>query len=169
MSTQVKGSPQAMESEEFRDAMSLLAAPLTIVTARDTEGRPWGFTASSVTSVSLEPPLLLVGMSRTSSCFPALSEADEFTVNVLGEGHRELARTFATTGVDRFAGVSIGDWGDSTVPYLTDVSVAFRCSASSRIPVGDHTLLVGELTQMRGHGATASPLVWYRRDFRMSV
>ncbi|PAZ17601.1 NADH:riboflavin 5'-phosphate oxidoreductase [Streptomyces sp. SA15] len=169
VSTQVEGSPPALDGEEFREAMSLLAAPLTIVTARDTEGRPWGFTASSVTSVSLEPPLVLVGMSHTSSCFPALSEAAEFTINVLGSDHRDLARTFATSGVDRFSGVSLADWLDSTVPYLADVAVAFRCTATSRIPVGDHTLLIGELTGMRGHGATASPLVWYRRDFRMSI
>ncbi|MEU3098025.1 flavin reductase family protein [Streptomyces sp. NPDC006967] len=169
VSTQVEGSPPALDGEEFREALSLLAAPLTIVTARDTDGRPWGFTASSVTSVSLEPPLVLVGMSHTSSCFPTLSEAAEFTINVLESDHRDLARAFATSGVDRFSGVRLADWSDSTVPYLADVAVAFRCTAASRIPVGDHTLLIGELTGIRGRGASASPLVWYRRDFRMPI
>ncbi|MBX9396487.1 flavin reductase family protein [Streptomyces sp. TRM72054] len=166
VSTKVGDSPPALGSAEFREAMSFLAAPLTIVTARDAEGRAWGFTASSVTSVSLEPPLVLVGVSHTSSCFGALSEATEFSINILGSDHRELARTFATRGVDRFSGVRLADWPDSTVPYLADVAVALRCVVTSRVPVGDHTLLIGELSGMHRQGPASAPLVWYRRDFR---
>ncbi|MEU9587102.1 flavin reductase family protein [Streptomyces werraensis] len=169
VSTQVGDSPPALGSTEFREAMSFLAAPLTIVTARDAEGRLWGFTASSVTSVSLEPPLVLVGISHTSSCFGALSEATEFSINILGSEHRALARNFATSGVDRFSGVLLANWPDSTVPYLADIAVALRCVVTSRIPVGDHTLLIGELSGMRRQGTAASPLVWYRRDFRTSL
>ncbi|MFI9649564.1 flavin reductase family protein [Streptomyces sp. NPDC052040] len=166
VSTQIGDSPPAVGGAEFREAMSFLAAPLTVVTARDTDGRPWGFTASSVTSVSLDPPLLLVGMSQTSSCFGALSRAAEFSVNILGDDHRELARTFAARGVDRFSGVPLADWPGSTVPYLADIAIALRCVVARRIPVGDHTLLVGELSGMHNRGTAAPPLVWYRRDFR---
>lgn len=166
VSTQVGDSPPALGGTEFREAMSFLAAPLTIITARDADGRLWGFTASSVTSVSLEPPLVLVGVSHTSSCFEALSAVTGFSINILGGDHRDLARTFATSGVDRFSGVRLADWPDSTVPYLADVAVALRCVVTSRIPVGDHTLLIGELSEMRRQGTASSPLVWYRRDFR---
>ncbi|MGW0854212.1 flavin reductase family protein [Streptomyces sp. NPDC002690] len=169
VSAQSASTTRALTGDDFREAMSLLAAPLTIVTARDTVGRPWGFTASSVTSVSLDPPLVLVGMAHTSSCYPALSTAAEFTVNVLGSDHRTLARTFATSGADRFAGVRLEDWPDSQVPYLADVGVAFRCTAAQRIAVGDHTLLIGELTGLRGRGETTSPLLWHRRNFQPSV
>ncbi|MEW1550078.1 flavin reductase family protein [Streptomyces tsukubensis] len=158
--------PPALDGAEFREAMSFLAAPLTIVTARDAEGCLWGFTASSVTSVSLEPPLVLVGISQTSSCFGALSEATEFSINILGGDDRDLARTFATSGADRFSGVRSADWPDSAVPYLADIAVALRCVVAGRIPVGDHTLLIGELSGVRGQGTAVSPLMWYRRDFR---
>ncbi|MFI1171886.1 flavin reductase family protein [Streptomyces melanogenes] len=169
VSTQSGGSPPALDRGEFREAMSFLATPLTIVTARDTEGRPWGFTATSVTSVSLEPPLVLVGISHTSSCFRALSEAAEFSVNVLGGDQRDLAQTFATSGTDRFSGVHVTDWPNSTVPYLSEVGVAFRCVVTSRMPAGDHTLLIGELAGLRRRQVVASPLVWYQRDFRTPI
>ncbi|MEU5437985.1 flavin reductase family protein [Streptomyces sp. NPDC020719] len=166
MSTQVGDSPPALGSAEFREAMSFLAAPLTIITARDAEERLWGFTASSVTSVSLEPPLVLVGISQTSSCFRALSEAAEFSINILGSDHRDLAQTFATSGVDRFSGVRLADWPDSAVPYLADIAVALRCVVTSRMQVGDHGLLIGEPSAVRRQGTAGAPLVWYGRDFR---
>ncbi len=166
MSTGVR-VPPALGGETFREAMSFLAAPLTIVTTRDQEGRPWGFTASSVTSVSLEPLLVLVGISHTSSCFPVFSEASEFVINVLGRDNRELARRFAARGMDRFVGVRFDDWPNSDLPYLVDVVVVFRCTVAERISAGDHDLLIGELTGVRRQDST-EPLLWYRRDFRPS-
>jgi flavin reductase ActVB len=153
-----------LSADAFKEAMSLLAAPLTIVTTSDAGGRRWGFTASSVSSVSLDPPLMLVGVANESSCRQALEDAGEFLVNVLGEQHRGVARAFASRGVDRFAGLDFSTWPGSALPVLPDASAAFRCAVVEWIPVGDHQLVIGELTGLRSGGATR-PLLWHRRGF----
>lgn len=165
MTVPAKGTRPAVSGEVFRDAMALLAAPLAIVTTRDAEGRRWGFTASSVTSVSLDPPLLLVGLSHTSSCYGAFTDSPEFAVNVLGERHRDLARRFSTPGVDRFAGQDFASFGGQGPPYLPDAHVALRCAVADRIRTGDHDLLIGAPTGVHARAARR-PLLWYRRGFR---
>ncbi|RKT04563.1 flavin reductase ActVB [Streptomyces sp. 3211.6] len=156
-----------LDGPAFREAMSQLAAPITIVTVRDETGRPWGFTASSVSSASLEPPLLTVGISRTSSCHEALIAAPEFVVNVLGSRHREVATRFATHGVDRFAAGDFRPWPGSELPCLPDAHARYRCVTTDVIPVGDHDLLVGAVVEA-GSGDPADlgdPLLWYQRGF----
>lgn len=153
-----------VDGPTFREAMALLAAPLTVVATRDEHGRRRGFTASAVTSVSLDPPLILVGLSNDSSCRAALTAATGFTVSVLGARHTPVARRFASRGVDRFAGLDFEDWTGTDLPYLTDATVALRCRTADLIPAGDHHLLVGEVTGVRTDGA-AEPLLWHRRGF----
>jgi flavin reductase ActVB len=156
VTTRVPKTHTALDSATFKEAMSLLAAPLTIVTTRDKHGCPWGFTASSVASVSLEPPLVLVGISHTSSCFASLSDADEFVINLLESQHQDLARRFATSGVDRFAGVPFADWPGSDAPLLTGIATAFLCVTVDRLPVGDHDLVIGKLIGLRRAGQVRS-------------
>lgn len=152
------------EPQTFRDAMALLVAPVTVVAMQDDRGRRWGFTASSVTSVSLTPPLLLVGLSHSSSCRPALLGTTDFTVNVLGAQHREVARRFATRGVDRFAGGEFGTWPGYELPCLLDAVAVFRCRRTAVLPAGDHDLVLGALVEVRTSPADA-PLLLFRRDF----
>ncbi|HEX5496865.1 MAG TPA: flavin reductase family protein [Mycobacteriales bacterium] len=153
-----------VDDQTYRDAMSLLAAPTTVVTGLDRNGRRWGFTASSVTSVSLDPPLVLVGVDRTSSCHRAMLSAHEFVVNVLAGRHGELARRFATHGADRFAGGEFDIWPGSALPCLPDANALVRCATFQIIPVGDHDLVVGAVVEARVCGSDP-PLVWYRRSF----
>jgi len=156
----------AVDAAVFREAMSLLAAPLTVVTTRDANGRRWGFTASSVTSASLEPPLVVVGLSNTSSCRAAFAEATGFVVNLLGERQAGVARRFAEHGVDRFAEHPFEDWPGTRLPRLVDAHAALRCRVVDLVPVGDHHLLIGELTGLRTGTPASRPLLWHRRDFR---
>lgn len=157
--------PCPVDADTFREAMAHLAAPLTVVTTRDATGRRWGFTASAVTSVSMDPPLVLVGLGNDSSCREALSSSPEFVINVLGEHHTEVAGRFARRGEDRFAEGGFDAWPKSALPYLVDATAVFHCTTVDRIPMGDHQLLIGELTGLRTHGE-AKPLLWYRRGFR---
>jgi flavin reductase ActVB len=157
-----------VDAQTFRDAMALLPAPLTVVTTVDNTGRRWGFTASSVSSVSLDPPLLLVSVARTSSCHPAVTSGRDYVINVLGGQHRELAARFATSGVNRFAGGEFASWPGSLLPYLPDANVLLRCVTVAVTPAGDHDLLIGGLAEVR-IGAGGSPLLWYRRAFHTSV
>ncbi|MFI1786443.1 flavin reductase family protein [Streptomyces rubiginosohelvolus] len=157
-----------VDARRFRDAMALLAAPVTVVTTVDTDGRRRGFTASSVTSVSAEPPLLLVGVTRGASCHQPLLAAGEFVVNVLGDHHGDLARRFASSGVDRFAGGEFEEWPACGLPYLPDAAVALRCTTAGVVAAGDHDLLLGTPAGIRGHGSSGA-LVWYQRAFHTPV
>ncbi|MGR8006924.1 flavin reductase family protein [Streptomyces hypolithicus] len=158
------------DPQTFRDAMALLAAPVSVVTALDETGRRWGFTASSVSSVSLDPPLVMVGIALTSSCHAAMAAADEFAVNILGEGHRPVAQRFAARGVDRFAGGEFGSWpGSTALPYLPDAKALLRCRTVSVIRAGDHDLLLGTPLEIRTNDAAVPPLLWYRRGFHTPV
>lgn len=164
MNATAHGARRALDAGTFRDALALLAAPLTVVTTHDAEGRPRGFTASSVTSVSLDPPLVLVGIARTSSCFAAFAAAPEFVINVLAAQHRGLARRFAARQADRFAGGDFASADGDGPPRLTDAHAALRCTVTERVAAGDHDLLLGTPTEVYTTGSTR-PLVWHRRQF----
>ncbi|MCF3123111.1 MULTISPECIES: flavin reductase family protein [Streptomyces] len=163
MNTPVPTTPLT-GADDFRDAMALLPAALTVVTTTDDEGRRWGFTASSVVSVSLDPPLLMVGLSRTSSCRDAFLSAPEFVVNVLDDRHRALARTFARHGVDRFAGQEFAHWPGTALPVLPDAHAAYRCLRHDVVAVGDHDLLFGAFAGVNARDP-GTPLLWYGRTF----
>lgn len=167
MRSQAYTDRAGLDPAAFKEAMSYLAAPLAVVTTRDDEGRWWGFTASSVMSVSLTPPRVLVGIAHGSSCLAALAEAPCFVVNLLGEQHQQLARRFATSGIDRFADQDFVTCSESGVPVLADAHTALRCRRVERIVAGDHDLLLGEPVEVRTHAA-AKPLIWYRRGFHVA-
>ncbi|WP_272819699.1 flavin reductase family protein [Streptomyces caniscabiei] len=165
MTTSIRTTTGPIGPAEFRNAMALLVAPITVVTTLDATGRRWGFTASAVTSVSMEPPLMLVGIGRESSCHPALTSADEFAVNLLGEEHQATARAFATRDSDRFAASGgFEQWPGAAIPYLPAATAAFRCRRTDVVPAGDHDLVLGELVEIHT-GESTAPLLWYRRDF----
>ncbi|OIK06042.1 NADH:riboflavin 5'-phosphate oxidoreductase [Streptomyces monashensis] len=148
--------------------MAQLAAPVTVVTTADGEGRRWGFTASAVTSVSLDPPRILVGITHGSSCHQPLLEAGQFVVNVLAGRHDTLAMRFAARGTDRFAGGEFEDWPGTRLPYLPDAAVLLRCAVRDIVPVGDHDLLLAE--PLEAHtGGSSGALVWYQRSFHVPV
>src|SRR5512141_1144415 len=104
---------RSLTPEEFREVISHFASGVTVVTAVH-DGRAFGTTASAVTSLSLEPPMLLICMNRQSETGRAVAAAGHFAVNILGADQIELAKTFARKGGDKFAGVpvSAGRWGE---------------------------------------------------------
>ncbi|MFE8957177.1 MULTISPECIES: flavin reductase family protein [Streptomyces] len=156
-------------AQAFREAMAHLAAPVSVVAVLDPAGRRRGFTATSVTSVSLDPPMVLVGVDHRSSCHEALTGAPEFTVNVLVAHHGELARRFATHGVDRFAGAGFAGWPGTGTPYLPDAGVLLRCRTADVVRAGDHDLVLGAVTDARTAESAPDPLLWYRRAFHTPV
>ncbi|WP_051852826.1 flavin reductase family protein [Streptomyces aureocirculatus] len=173
MSPVQEQTPAVADAQAFKDAMALLAAPVSVVTTVDDTGRRWGFTASSVSSVSLEPPLVMVGIALTSSCHTPMSQAHEFVINVLDARHRHLAQRFAARGVDRFADGDFAAWqdgaGQAGLPYLPGAKVLLRCRAVDVIRAGDHDLLLGTPLEIRTSSATAPPLLWYQRGFHTPV
>jgi flavin reductase (DIM6/NTAB) family NADH-FMN oxidoreductase RutF len=128
----------------LRDAFGAFATGVTIVTAADMSGRPFGFTANSFASVSLDPPLLLVCPARGASSLPAITETGRFAVHVLARGQQPLAERFSRRHSDRFAGL---DWSRDPggVPTLAGACARFACTLEHRHNGGDHEILVGRV------------------------
>lgn len=153
-----------VDGAAFKEAMSRLAAPITVVTCSDSSSNWYGLTASSVVSVSLRPPLLAVAVARTASCYPMLAAAGSFVVNILGVEHKNVADRFATPGADRFGDGGFMSWPLDGSPFFPDAHALVRCQRSALVPVGDHDLLVGAVVEVCVQ-QNGTPLVWYRRDF----
>ena len=123
-------------------------------------GRPVGCTVTAFTSVSLDPPLLLVCLGRDSRTRAAIAARPVFGVNVLHARQRDLAEAFATPAADRFRGVPFRIVHD--VPVLDDAFAAVVCAVRSAVPVGDHDLVVGApLWYRESAGQVAPPLLHY--------
>lgn len=148
----------------LRDAMGCFATGITIVTALDAEGVPVGLTANSFTSVSLDPPLLLVCIANTAGTAPALRDATHFGVNVLQIGQQPTSNRFAAKGEDRFANQPWAP-GQTGVPLLGSSLVSFECQRESLHEAGDHFILVGRVVraQFEPH---RDPLLYFRGKYR---
>ena len=146
----------------LRDAFGTFMTGVTIVTCRDADGGPLGFTANSFSSVSLDPPLLLVSLSRNSVNYVNFTTAGGFAVNILSEGQKALSNTFARPVADRFAGIN---WqaGPHGAPILPDVSAWFDCATHQVIEAGDHAILIGRIEAF--HATPAPGLGYYRGTY----
>jgi len=143
----------------FRRVFGHLPTGVTVVTAFAGAGEePVGMAANSVTSVSLDPPLLLLCPALTSTTWPTLREAGRFCVNVLAHDHEEVSRQFAAAGVDRFAGVS---WHPGRAgPALDDGVAWIDCEIDAEHPAGDHTIVLARVLDLDVSG-TYRPLVFF--------
>ena len=149
----------SLDASEFRIACGHFATGVAIVTMRNSAGESHGLTANSFTSVSLDPPLILVCVDKSISSYPAMTEAEGFLVNVLTDQQEELARRFATPDIDKFSGVETGPgpYGAARIPGCLAYIGARR---HSDFDGGDHTVFIAEATSSElGAGR---PLVFYR-------
>lgn len=131
---------------------------MTIVTAADS-GRQFGTTVSAVSSVSLEPPTLLVCLNRTSRTREVVDRTSRFAVNILGVGQGDLARTFATDRDDKFDGVEF-ETGPFGVPLLRDAIAHIECTVRETATSGTHTVFFGEV--QRAERFEGEPILYYR-------
>lgn len=146
----------------FREVFRRHPAGVAVVTLLDPVfGRPVGFTATSVISVSADPPTLAFSISRGSSSWPALSQADGIVVNFLPSGHTALSQRFATHGIDRFEGVA---WRplDSGEPVLAGTTWV-HARVADRHPTADSALVVARVVQ--GAVGDETPLVFFDRGY----
>jgi flavin reductase ActVB len=152
-----------VDLEAFRDAMARFASGVTIVTARNESGAPWGFTASAFSSLSLEPPLVLVCLDKRADSHPVFASADYFAVSILTEGQDGLALKFATRGADKFGGLEVITGPATGLPLIPGALSHLECRIHDRLPGGDHTILVGEV--LTASGNDQPPLLHYNRSF----
>ncbi|MFF5565360.1 flavin reductase family protein [Streptomyces sp. NPDC012623] len=156
-STARPGSPALLRSV-FRHH----AAGVAVITARGE--RPVGFTATSLSSVAAEPPLLTFGVGVTSSSWPVLAGATHVGVHILGEHQAELAATFARPGADRFAPPTGWRDGPEGVPVLDGVVAWLVCRVVARVPAADHRLVVAQAVTGESAGA-GRPLLYHQGRF----
>ena len=137
----------------------MFATGVTIVTTRTAAGVLVGLTASSFNSVSLDPPLVLWSLARSSGSMPALGTGSHYAVNILAADQKALAEQFAQKKTDRWLDVEFTE-GASGVPVISGCAATFECFNRSRYDEGDHVIFVGEVERCtRREGA--SPLLFH--------
>jgi 4-nitrophenol 2-monooxygenase / 4-nitrocatechol 4-monooxygenase, reductase component len=159
--TQTAGS-RRLTPGEFRNVIGHFASGVTVITTA-AEGRRHGTTASAVTSLALEPPMLLVCMNRESATGAAMARSGAFAVNILGEAHGELAIRFARKGDDKFAGVEIAD-GECGQPLLAGAIAHLECRVTEQVAAGTHIVFIAEVEAGTAQ-VGAPPLAYYRGRF----
>lgn len=134
----------SIDAKAFRQALGAYPTGVTVVTSVADDGKPVGFTANSFSSVSLDPPLLLVCPAKSLSSFQVFEACQRFCINVLAEGQEEVSNVFARFDGDRFAQVG---WQQDRFgqPTLDNVAATFSCRTNQVIPAGDHVILLGEV------------------------
>ena len=147
----------------FRLALSQFATGVTVVLTRDAGGAPAGLTVSSFTSVSLDPPLVLVCVDLESDAHEAMARAAGFTVSVLAESQEDVSRRFAWRGPDKFAGFVL-EHAPSGALLVPGAVAHIECRTAAAYPGGDHTIFVGEVASLRA--ASGRPLVYHRGGYR---
>ncbi|MCD9879884.1 flavin reductase family protein [Streptomyces guryensis] len=156
-------TPQLASPDLLRSVFRRHAAGVAVITARGDAG-PVGFTATSLTSVSAEPPLLSFGIGTGASSWPAISSTEHVGVHILGEHQQELAATFARSGADRFGAPTAWRTGPEGVPVLDDVPAWMVCRIVGRVPAGDHRIVLAEVVLGDPTGP-GRPLVYHQGRF----
>lgn len=126
----------------FRQAMTRMPSPVTIVTTRDSDDNPAGATIGATISLSLEPQLVMVSVITASAMAKNLRERGEFILNVLSDAQEELALRFGSSSQAKFNGTQWSEW--EGLPRIDRAVVHLACMVRHEIEVGDHTLFAGE-------------------------
>src|SRR3954463_2104020 len=155
------------DSDIFRKVMGHFATGVTVVTPLDA-GRPQGITVNALSSVSLDPPLVMVALDRRRFVTPAIHRSGSFAVNVLGEGQRALSDCFAgapvTPGREDFCGAA---WrpGETGLPLLEGAIATLECDVVDTFRAGDHDLFVARVEAVGNPEHHPMPLLYYRRQY----
>ena len=153
---------EEVDSTDFRSALGGFATGVTVVTTADNGGAPFGVTASSFNSVSLDPPLVLWSLSKSAKSIGAFTNSGHFAVHVLATDQQPLSNHFARSGGDKFSAV---DWkiGVLGSPLLTDYASRFECRTLHQYEGGDHIIFVGEVVTFDQQDGM--PLVFHRGSY----
>ena len=149
--------------DEFRAALSRFPSGVTVVTTKDAEGRFHGITVSAFASVSLEPPMILVCIEKTTGSHYAFQESEFFVVNVLAEGQEDLSNRFASQITDKFDALGYR-LGIGEIPVLEDALVTLECRLVYSHEGGDHTIFVGLIE--KSAIKDEKPLVYWHGNYR---
>ena len=151
-----------MDSREIRDIIGHFATGVTVVTTRDGAGSPFGLTVNAFTSLSLNPPLVVVCIDKAAQCYSCFEESKVFAVNVLSEDQEELSRRFATKGIEKFGEIK---WhrGENNVPLLDGSIGTIECKIVNSYEGGDHTIYLGEIVS--ANATEDRPLLFFKGKY----
>ena len=152
-----------LRPEEFRRVCSRYATGIAVATVQGPDGSPHGLTVNSLTSVSLDPPLLLVCIAHTATAYSSFQLAKGFAVNVLREEQIDLSQHFASSKSERFESLS---WhaGLHGAPVLESVLAVVECSMHAIVEAGDHTIFIGFVEHAECH--EGAPLLYFASAYR---
>lgn len=159
--------PATIDPRTLRAAFGSFATGVTVITTRQPDGTPRGFTANSFTSVSLDPPLLLVCLAKSAHSCGAFVAAPHFAVNVLAEEQKAVSGLFASRESGKFAQC---DWtpGPHDVPLIEGALAHFACAREELVDAGDHVVLIGRVIEARSF--QGNPLGYFRgRYFSIGI
>jgi flavin reductase (DIM6/NTAB) family NADH-FMN oxidoreductase RutF/DNA-binding GntR family transcriptional regulator len=151
----------SVDREGFRETIGHFATGVAVITTAS-GGRRYGMTASAVTSLSLDPPMLLVCINRSAPTCAAVGEQRTFAVNILTENQGELAERFARPSEDKFAGVEVAE-GITGAPLLVAALARIECRVAEQVTGGSHTVFLGDV--VAADAAPGSPLTYFRGRF----
>lgn len=153
----------AIDLQEIRRIMGHFATGVTVITTTDGAGAPYGLTANAFTSLSLNPPLVLICVDKTVQCYPHFDGSKLFAVNVLNEEQEDLSRRFATKGIEKFNGIP---WrkGESGLALLDGAISHIECRVIHAYDGGDHTIYVGEVLSASASGDR--PLMFFKGKYQ---
>ncbi|MGY2897194.1 flavin reductase family protein [Deinococcus sp. UYEF24] len=142
-------NPEApnFDARQLRDALGRFTTGVTVVTTRDSHGQPYGVTANSFTSVSIDPPLVLWCQALSARSYPVYQGSRYFAVNILAEHQREVSGRFAKSGDDQFTDLA-HDSGLGEVPILPEVSAHLECIKVASHLAGDHVIYIGQVQRL---------------------
>jgi 3-hydroxy-9,10-secoandrosta-1,3,5(10)-triene-9,17-dione monooxygenase reductase component len=142
----------------LRNALGSFATGVTVVTTRSADGKDTGRTANSFSSVSLDPPMILWSLAKTSSSFEDYRQAKHFAVHILSADQSDISGLFASKKEDKFEGLTV-ERGEDQIPLLKNCAARFECRTTYQYEGGDHIIFVGEVTGFE-HSSTP-PLVFH--------
>jgi flavin reductase (DIM6/NTAB) family NADH-FMN oxidoreductase RutF len=152
-----------IEPSDFRQALAQFASGVTAVTTRDAAGRLLGLTVTAFSSVSLDPPLVLVCVDERADAQAGFRESGAFGVSVLAEDQEDVSRRFAWSGPAKFDRTELVA-GATGVPLVAGALVHLECRVAAAYPAGDHTIYVGEIVALTVRAGR--PLVYHRGQYR---
>lgn len=150
------------DPKALRNAFGAFATGVTVITTRQPDGTPRGFTANSFTSVSLDPALLLVCLARTAHSADVFAEAPHFAVNILAEDQKAVSGLFASRAPDKFAQCA---WtpGPADMPLIDGALASFTAARHQLVDAGDHLILIGRIEAFSA--SEGQPLGYFRGNY----
>jgi 4-hydroxyphenylacetate 3-hydroxylase, reductase component len=152
-----------LEPQELRRVMGHFATGVTVITTKDKDGNPNGLTANAFMSLSLNPPLVVISVDKSATCYGCFELQNGFTVNFLSEDQEEIPRRFATKGADKFADLK---WraGTNGAAIIDGVLGYVECKITECHEGGDHSIVVGEIVDVSASGER--PLLFFKGKYQ---